>query len=157
MSMVSVLSPGAGFAIDLPLCGHEIPGTLRPATAGPGSRAGDQLETSFREPIPFTRAEIWDRFGPAGLVSGRLTDDAGSRGHGNKPGASPRCATARIYAAAARFRGWRAAPQLPGASTARHAAGDTATHLDGSDEGVAGEPTDEEMIAIGAYLASSKP
>ena len=36
--------------------------------------------------MPFTRAQIWDCFGPARLVSGRSTDDAGRRGHGNKPG-----------------------------------------------------------------------
>ena len=51
MSMVSVLTPGAALAIDSPLCRLGIPGTLRPATAGGGSRAGDQLETSFREPM----------------------------------------------------------------------------------------------------------
>ena len=51
MSMVSVLTPGAALASDSPLCGLGIPGTWRPATAGRGSRAGDQLETSFREPM----------------------------------------------------------------------------------------------------------
>ena len=51
MSMVSVLTSGAALASDSPLCGLGIPGTLRPATAGRGSRAGDQLETSFREPM----------------------------------------------------------------------------------------------------------
>ncbi|MDE3160709.1 MAG: hypothetical protein KGM92_18235, partial [Acidobacteriota bacterium] len=35
---------------------------------------------------PFTRAQISDRFGPARPISGRSTDDARSRGHGNKPG-----------------------------------------------------------------------
>ena len=49
--MVFVLTPGAALASDSPLCGLGIPGTLRPATAGRGSRAGDQLETSFREPM----------------------------------------------------------------------------------------------------------
>jgi len=49
MSMVSVLTPGAALASDSPLCGLGIPRTLRPADAA--SRAGDQRETSFREPM----------------------------------------------------------------------------------------------------------
>ena len=86
MSMVSVLTPCAALARDSPLCGLGIPGTLRPATAGRGSRAGDQLETSFREPMAVHPGAGLRPLRAGPTVSGRSTDDAGSRGHGNQPG-----------------------------------------------------------------------
>ena len=77
ISMVSALTRGAALASDSPLCGLGIPGTLRPATAGRGSRAGDQLETSFREPMAVHPGAGLRPLRAGPTVSGRSTDDAG--------------------------------------------------------------------------------
>jgi len=83
--MVSALTRGAALASDSPLCGLGIPRTLRPADAA--SRAGDQRETSFREPMAVhPGADLRPpRAGPTGI--GKINRGMPeSRGHGNKPG-----------------------------------------------------------------------
>ena len=101
--------------------------------------------------------QIWDRFGPARLVSGRSTDDAGGRGRGNTPGVvGGICRSANLRGRGPVPEPAGRSPSYPVRQLHDMQPGTRKRIWTDPMKGVAGELTDEEMIVIGAYLASSK-